>query len=540
MPRRVTKLVLPFAVPAEDRAKAFTKDMEMAAVFYLAESDRGKGEGRILKKPAEKLVFIAEACYPIWLVPWKGRTLLFDGLGVTTHTLSYDILPDIRAFDNDIQVSAKTREAYSVTLSQNASYFQNFASKEEKTVEGLITNPEFIQDFVAYLSEVEEIEKPITAKAVLSPTIDESEISASIEELSDLRARLKEDIKNLGKSMKLLSITTREQVKALREEIKETRKKFDQKIEKVKPRVTERIQQIQERYDEEVTRIAKRFEKQLRPLHKDHVKLEKMQERLTAETDRCEAEIKSCRLRKDEGGEIQWSQKLEKIRKKLPTLEKSIRDIDRKIEDVETAKKLEISQQRTKRDTRIEEAMKVLRELEASREARTRMKQQEITSLKDTTSSIINQMNEMGKSKKAALNELDRMGTLRRRREYALVYLPLYFVYYETELKKRYVVYPPSIVGSMGILTKLKGVFGATKMKSFLQPRSKAITALLNQLVILTEENPVFEKEISDAGIKASILRTTELRIGVKRGLKELRDEKWISENELQTFSKLL
>jgi hypothetical protein len=107
-------------------------------------------------------------------------------------------------------------------------------------------------------------------------------------------------------------------------------------------------------------------------------------------------------------------------------------------------------------------------------------------------------------------------------------------------LKKRYVVYPPSIVGSMGILTKLKGVFGATKMKSFLQPRSKAIAALLDQLVILTEENPVFEKEISDAGIKANILGTTELRIGIKRGLGELRDENWISESELESFSELL
>jgi hypothetical protein len=92
----------------------------------------------------------------------------------------------------------------------------------------------------------------------------------------------------------------------------------------------------------------------------------------------------------------------------------------------------------------------------------------------------------------------------------------------------------------MGILTKLKGVFGATKMKSFLQPRSKAIAALLNQLVILTGENPVFEKEINDAGIKANILRTTDLRIGIKRGLRELRDEKWISESELQSFSKLI
>ena len=540
MSKRVTKLILPFAVSAEDRVKVFTKDMEMAAIFYLAESDRGKGAGRILKKPAEKLVFIAEVCYPIWLVPWRRITLLFDGLGVTAHTLSYDILPDIKAFDNDIQGSEKTREAYSVALSQNASYFQNFAGKEEKTIEGLITNPEFIQDFVAYLSEVEKIEKPITTKAILSPTIDESELLDSIGELSDLRARLKEDIKNLGKSMKLLSEKTREQVKALREETKEIRRKFDQKIEQVKPKVTERIQQIQERYDEEITRVSKTFERQLRPLHKDRVKFEKKQERLTAEIDRCEAEIKSCRLRKDEGPEIQWSQKLEKIRKRLPTLEKSIKDIDRKIENVETAKKLETSKRRTKRDTRIEEAMKALRELEASREARIRMKQQEITSLNDTTSSIISQMNEMVKSKKAALSELGSVGTPKRRRNYALVNLPLYFVCYETELKKRYVVYPPSIVGSMGILTKLKGVFGARKMKSFLQSCSKAITALLNQLVILTEENPVFEKEVSDAGIKASILRTTALRIGVKRGLKELRDEKWISESELQTFSKLL
>jgi len=540
MPEPAVKLILPFAVPAEDRVSVFTKDMEMAAVFYLAESDREIGERRILKKPAEKLVFVSEACYPVWLFPWRERTLIFDGLGVTKQTLLDDILPDIKAFDNDITASAKTHEAYSVALSQNANHFQSFDGKEEKTIEGLVADADFIQDFVAYLSEVEEIEKPLTTKVILSPTIGESEISASVEQLSDLRARLNGDIENLGESMKILSTRTGEQVKTLSEEIKEIRKKFDQKIEEVKPRATERVRLIQESYDEEITGISKTFERQLRPLHKDRVKFEKRQERLTGETDRCQAEIKSCRLRKDERNEIQWSQKLEKIRKKLPTLERSIRDVDRKIEDVETAKKLEISQRRTKRDTRIEEAMKDLRELEASREARIRMKQQEITSLEDTTSSIINQMNKMAESKKAALNELDRIGAPKRREECALVYLPLYFVCYETELKKRHVVYPPSIVSSMGILTKLKGVFGATKTKSFLQPRSKAITGLLDHLVILTEENPVFEKEIGDAGIRANILRTTELRIGIKRGLKELRDEKWISESELQSFSELL
>jgi len=50
----------------------------------------------------------------------------------------------------------------------------------------------------------------------------------------------------------------------------------------------------------------------------------------------------------------------------------------------------------------------------------------------------------------------------------------------------------------------------------------------------------VFEKEITEAGIKANILRTTELQVGVKKGLTELRDEGWISENELQILNELV
>jgi len=536
----ITKLLLPFAIPAEDRSTAFTKDMERAAVFYLAESDREKGKGRILKKPAEELVFITEACYPIWLVLWRERTLFFDGLGVTTHTLRYDILPDVKAFDANLQESAKTREAYSAALSHNANYFQAFTGKEEKTLEGLITNPDFVKDFVSFLQQAEEIEKPLVDRTLLSPTIDESAISASLEALSNFIAKLRKDISDLSESMKLLSATTKGQVKVIHEEIREIEKKFDAEIAKIKPQIMERVQEIERKCHAEITKVSKNFDRQLQLLHKDRVKLEKKQERLNLQIDRYEAEIKSCKLRKDEGGELGWRQKLEKTKKELPPLQKDIQDLNRKIGDAETAKTLEITKLRTECDASIEEATKDLRELEASREARIRMKEQEIKSLEDMTSTIINQMNEKATLKKAALKELEEMGAPKSQKEYALTYLPFYLASYEMKMKKRYVVYPPSIVSSLGILTKLKGVFGATKMKSFLQPRSKAITALLNQLVTLTQENPVFEKEVSDAGIKASILQTTELRIGIKKGLEELKNEKWISENELQTFSKLL
>ena len=537
MPKRIRKLILPFAVAGKDRFKPFTKDMEMAAIFYLAERDRKKGEGRVLKNPEEKLAFIAETCYPIWLIPWRGRTLIFDGLEFTNPSISYDVLPDVKAFDNDIQASSKSREAYCAALSQNASYFQNFAGKEGKTIRGLITNPKFTQDLIGYLQDAEEIRKGASTKAVLSPLLDESEVSASIDELSELRDKVEKEIKNLSRSMKLLSKETREQVKALQAEMKATTKEFDQRIKKIKPKVMEKIKKIQERRNEEVTRIAKKHDRKLRSLHQKRVRTERKLERLSTDIERIEADIKVARENKDEAGEFQLTQKLDKIKKKLPVLDKEIKGIDREIENVEDAKKIEVSRARTKPDDRVEEAMKSLHDIEAAKEARARLEQQELASLEEMTSSIIKQIDAMIKTKEAALNEIDSIGALERRRKYALVYLSVYFVCYETEVGKRYVVYPPSNVGSMGIKTKLKGVFGAGKMKSFLQSRSQAIATLLDRLVDLTQENPVFEKEITEAGIKANILRTTELQVGIKKGLTELRDENWISENEFQILN---
>jgi hypothetical protein len=535
--KRIKKLILPFAVTGKDRFKPFTKDMEMAAVFYLAERDRKKGEGRVLKKPEETLDYIAETCYPIWLIPWKGRTLIFDGLEFTNPAISYDELPDVKAFDNDIQASAKSREAYVAALSQNANYFQNFAGKEGKTIHGLITNPNFTQDLMEYLQDSEDVGKGTTTKAILTPLLDESEVSVSIGELAELRNTIENEIKALSTSMKLLSKGTRAQVKALQAEMKKTAKEFDRKISKLKPKVMEKIRKIQEKRDEEVTRIAQKYDRKLRALHQRRIKAEKTLERLSSDTERFEADIKVARESKDEASEFQLTKKLDEIKKMLPALDKEIKEVDREIENVEDAKKIEVSRARAKPNDRIEEAMKCLHDIEAAKEARTRLEQQELASLEEMTASIIKQIDTMIKAKEAALNEVDGIGALDKRRKNALVYLSIYFVCYETETGKRYVVYPPSSIGSMGIKTKLKGVFGAGKMKSFLQSRSQAIATLLDRLVDLTQENPVFEKEITEAGLAANILRTTEQKVGIKKGLTELRNEGWISENEYQILN---
>jgi len=535
-----TRFILPFATLAANRLKDFTKNMELAAILCLAESSREKGESHILKKTGEKLVFITEAYYPIWLIPYNGATLVFDGLGITSHTLYYDTIPDIKIFDKNIQENQKTTEAYSGTLARNTDYFKNFTGREEETIEGLITTPNLIKDFMTYLPQMKETQRPLTTKAVLTPTIGDHEIQASIEQLSNLRKRINEDIENIDASMKLLNTTTVEVTEAIREEIRKTQEKYDKQIKNIKPRITRKILQIQNKHHRKIIRTSKRFKKRLQRLHKNQVRLQKTLRRLITEAKRCETRIKFSRRRKKKQTETQWTLKLKRIKKKLPTLHKEIEDTIKRMQNVETAQKFELAQQKTECDTHIEAANKTIRDLQASKEAEITMKRQEITTLEHTTSDITNQMHEIAKTKKVTLEEFDTITLPRRKQSCALVYMPFYLVRYETEDKKRYVVYPPSIVSDMGILTKMKGALGAAKMKALLQSRSKAITTFLNQLVALIGKNPMLEKEVTEAGIQDSLLLAKQLRIDVKRGLKELENENWISKSELQTLSKLL
>ncbi|MDH5462140.1 MAG: hypothetical protein OEX09_07980, partial [Candidatus Bathyarchaeota archaeon] len=65
MTTKSRKLILPFAASAEDRKKAFSREMEKAAVFCLAQMERKKGGGILRRKESgEELLFTAKFCYP--------------------------------------------------------------------------------------------------------------------------------------------------------------------------------------------------------------------------------------------------------------------------------------------------------------------------------------------------------------------------------------------------------------------------------------------------------------------------------------------
>jgi hypothetical protein len=62
------------------------------------------------------------------------------------------------------------------------------------------------------------------------------------------------------------------------------------------------------------------------------------------------------------------------------------------------------------------------------------------------------------------------------------------------------------------------------------------LTNVLNQVIVLADRDPVFEKDLYDAGMQASILKSAESRERILKGITALRNEEWISVSEVQAL----
>jgi hypothetical protein len=535
--QKLTRLILPFSVLSENRTEPFAEETERAALYCFAELERAKGGGLILRKPEEKLVFLAEFCYPLWLIPWSRLSLFFDGLKTTTHTLTYRSIPDVKTFIENAQRSSKTLETYMAFLSDNINYFQVSSDEKAMAIDALIVQSDFLNEFDLYLSQAKEIETQSSEIVFLQPAIDESTISSITQELDNLKLDFKEDVDILYESMKLLNKTTRNFVKTIRTKIKAIKEEFSAEIKKQESVIMPKVNRINEEYDEQITKLTKNFEKQLLPLQKEKVKFEKTKEQTLNKIERCNVEAKTCAANKDVVGERKWKEKANETKKEFSEIENKIEELEEKIKEIDDSRSLETFRLRSEWEAKVKEAKRDLLELESSRDAKIQIHTQEIEKLESLTSTIIQHVDTIVKLREANLTNLEKLGIPQKHKTVTLIYMPVYLACYKAEQKKRYVLFSPSVANSIGFTTKLKGALGRAKVKQLLVPRFRAITSFLNKFPALIERNAAFEREVYEAGDKADISKASSVREQIKSGLERLKEEGWFSEKEYRAFT---
>jgi chromosome segregation ATPase len=510
--------------------------MERAAIFFLAELERAKGGGLILKQPEEKLAFIVEGIYPFWLVPWKKRNLLFDGLGKTSHTFAYTPIPDAKSFMEDAERSSKDLETYISFLSENLNYFQQPSAKKETVLSGLIADASILSEFSSRISEAKELETPLTDMLYLSPTINESSISSMTLEIENVKTALKDEVELLYKSMKFLNKQTQDFIKELNGQIKATKEEFNKQIMELEGVTKSKVKKINEEFDEKTKKLAKEFEKKILPMQREKVKLEKAKEQMQDKIERYKIDAKTCAAKKDAMGEKRWKEKIAQGKREISEIEKQIKNVEKEIEKLEENRSEETFKLKSEWEAKVSEAKKDLLELEATRDAKIGIFKQKIENLESLTSAITEKIDKTAKARTSNLNEIENLGIEQKQRTMTLVYVPFYLACYQFELKNRYVLFPPSAANSIGLTAKIKGALGMAKIKQLLTPRFEALTAFLGRIPSLIGQNPAFEREVFEVGDKFNILKRSAIREKIGTALKQFMEEGWLSEKDYENF----
>ena len=530
------QFILPFSVLSEDRREPFTEEMEKAAIFCFAELKRTKGGGLILKRPAEKPYFIYEICYPFWRISWGESSLLFDGLNTTACTLTYKTIPNANAFMENLDRSSKTQKTYMAFLSGNVDYFWTSNNEKEIVIEGLITDPDLLNDFNLYLSEAKQVDTPLSDMVVLPPTINELAISFMIEKLESLKTKFEEEVNFLYRSMKILNATTKNFIEAIRWKMKAIKEEFGMEVKKRESGITQKVNLIHKEFDEQIIKVSEDFEERLFRLYQEKTMFKKAKELTPSRIEQYLVELKECFANEDIVGFQKWEEVIHYCRKDLPELEAKIKKLEAKIKETNDEKSLEIFKLKSDHETKIREAKKDVLEIEVSRDTKIKIHKQEMEQLKELTSTMINQIDKTAKLKEADLAKLEGLGIPQKQRLCALIYMPFYLVCYQSESKNRYVYFPPSTVSRMDFTVKFRGALGKAKINQLFAPRSKTIASLLNNFSPLIEQNPLFKREINEAAAEADILRPELMSELVKKGLNQLREEGWFSEKEYEAL----
>ena len=533
------QFILPFSVLSENRKEPFTPDLEVAAVFSLAELDRAKGGGFLSKSPEEKIAFIAKIGYPLWLFPWSETTLIFDGLNRSNFTLQYAVIPDVKAFMENLKRGSKTRETYLAFLSDHVNYFQAPVTEKGALINGLISDPEFLSEFDSYRGEATAIEDQPSNVALLSPIIEESTISSILDELKTLHLSFREDVDRLYWCMKFINKATKHYDKVLHSKAKAVKEEFNVKISAQEELISPKIARLKEDYDHRIVQTTKNFEKQRLPIQKKKVKLEKSSEQALEKIEHYKLEAKTRAEKDDSVGEQKWKEKANETKKELSEIEDQLKETEKELKDLEERKSLEIFNLRSELETKIKEARQPLLELESSRDAQILLYKQEAEQLEQQTKLILEQLGRTVKLRETSIENFGKLGIKKdsELKDAALFYVPFYAVCYKMESKKRYLFLPPSEANNIGLSTKLKGALGMTKTKQLLVPRFEVITSLMDTLQVLAQQNAVFETEMREMSERTNILNVDSMRESIKKGLESIKKEGWISEKEHQVLS---
>ena len=527
---KVKKFILPYSVSVGGKESGGS-DLELAAVYAVAETDRRKGG--LLRHAKEAIEFIAKIGYPLWSFPHSKNVFLFDGLNVSKYILPYADIGNVNTFIDGLKSSSKNSESYTSFIAEQAKCFSEPNTKNSLELKGLIADSAFIGEFSLHREEASTSQDEFALTGLLAPRINESALLSITEEIANLALTFKKEVKELNNSIHFLGKTSLAFHGEIHDQIKAVKEEASLEINDEEARIAPHLKAMEHQHNNDIVDLARSFEDKRVPLHSEIIRLKKS----SAEADRRIAkysENEKSAAKSDKTGKDDWKLKIKNAKEELSDIEKQIKTKEKAIEELQKKQASETAKLKAALEAEVLKTRSKIVDVEASRDAKVLLMRQEIDTLEKNTKLLSDRIMEIIKNRESNIGDIEKIHTTSFSDELdkAVFYVPNYVICYNSGEKRRYVSLPPSCISEVGISAKLKGALGAAKIRSCFSPRLKEMALLSETVEKQSEEDSVFETELKQLGEENNILKVSFLGEAIEKGLLSLREKGWLSDKE--------
>jgi len=526
------QVVLPFAVSAENRREPFSIEAELAAVFALSELER-RNSGFSGKQ--ESCVYILKVGYPLWFVAMDSFTHVFDGLNMNRYSWACYEKGHVKFELGNLEGCFRIREKYIEFLVNYHKDFCQVQNKKELIYEGLIADRTLLDELDKYHREAIDIyNQPL---GLLLPALEEKKVTEIVKQMEAWQVAFREETEKIRQLSKLISKTTEGYIGGFSFELRAIVEEVEAKIKAQKEIINPKIEKLTRNYKKQIERLEKSADREKQPIEKQKKRIEKSIKETEKIIERYIRQVKSQAQKGNKRLEDNLKKKLKKEKQKMDELQKQHKKIESQLKALVTQETDETIRLKSTFDREVEIERQPITTLEIFRDGKQEFFKQERFKLEELTRSMLEELSRLidEREKFSASSKLSGFKADSKLKSNVIVYVPFYIAAYSKgdSMVKRYFVFPPSLVCSLGFSSKLKGVLGKAKIKDLFNERFVAVSSLGEKLQLGVSSNRELAEQLEGLAQKNNLL---DMKSALRGGLRLLKEEGWFSESDYQMF----
>jgi len=531
----------PFVKEDPNRQKAFTKEMEEAAILCLAEANRKKPS--LLRGSAEETECVAKLHYPLWAVPWNEKCAVADGLNLTTSTAPHSLVPGTHEFVEDLERSTASFDLFSKILEKHRRTFEGSPETEKVELGTLITDNQVL-DALSQLLDGRETgnEPPETGGNFVPQTAERADAEAAAEKLLNEWQRVQTDIDGLKFAQKTLKQETLRHKEKASAELDQVWGIYEKRISETRKDVEKRVKSIEGERNKEAARAERANKTDVEELFTEERKARKKINELQHSLELILAQKRAQKRRYPKRSTSRIDNRASLAKERINQSKSELRRITDLQEETRTNGQQQLRQIEGKSQSLITNETERLTALERSRNTEVTKKTEAANEIQGLSQKIEAQISSLIAQKAKDADTLKAKTIPLKADEPLLVGVPFYVVQYRQQEKTRTDIYPPTTAASYeGIVRKIqKAIFSFSlenRIQLLLSPRSKELNrALFDNLGRSLPRNLALKDQIAKAAQSANLLLRPEFMGQLAVGLSELESEGWLSAKEKENI----